>query len=142
MSRRFDEVPVKIIGDGAQSQAFILGTFYSKPFPVHCASKKPVDLSSDIICRSVMFLRNDRPLQNDHIWSGAPVVTAAADGTFSEVVGFYAFQFGPPDGVAEDFKMGKQKLEKMVKESKLTMCGAIMPSNEFKRSWEIVPGNE
>jgi hypothetical protein len=142
MSRRFDEVPVKIIGDGAQSQAFILGTFYSKPFPVRCGRKKPVHLSSDIISRSVMFLRNDRPLQDDHIWSGAPVVTAAADGAFSEVVGFYAFQFGPPDGVAEDLKMGKQKLEKMVKESKLTMCGAIMPSNEFKRSWEIVPGNE
>jgi hypothetical protein len=142
MSRRFNEVPVKIIGDSAQSQAFILGTFYSKPFPVHCGNKKPVDLVSDVISRSVMFVRNYLPLQNEHIWSGAPVVTGAADGTFSEVVGFYAFQFGPPNGVAEDLKMGRRKLEKMIQESKLTMCGAVMPSNEFKMTWEIVPGNE
>ena len=59
-----------------------------------------------------------------------------------EVVGFYAFQFGPPNGVAEDLRMSRGKLEKMVNESKLTMCGAIMPSNAFKKTWEIVPGNE
>jgi hypothetical protein len=142
MSRRFNEVAVKIIGDGAQAKTFILGTFYSKPFPVHCGNRRPVDLVNEVISRSVMFVRNLPPLQNEHIWSGTPVVTAAADQTFSEVVGFYAFQFGPPNGVAEDLRMSRGKLEKMVNESKLTMCGAVMPSNEFKKTWEIVPGNE
>lgn len=89
-----------------------------------------------------MFLRNDGPFPNDHLWSGAPVVTAAKDGTLSEVVGFQAFQFGPPNGVAEDFRMDKQWLTSMIEKSQITMCGAIMPSKEFKSTWEIVPGNE
>jgi hypothetical protein len=140
--RRFDEVPVQILGDGAQGQSFILGTFYSKPFPVHCASRKTVDLSNNVISRSVMFLRNDRPLQNDHMWSGAPVVTAGEDGTLSQVVGFHAFQFGPPGGDAEDFNRGTLMLEKLIQASRVTICGAIMPTNDFKSAWEIVPGNE
>jgi hypothetical protein len=140
--RRFDEVPVQILGDGAQGQSFTLGTFYSKPFPVHCASRKTVDLSKDVISRSVMFLRNDRPLQNDHMWSGAPVVTAGEDGSLSQVVGFHAFQFGPPGGDAEDFNRGTLILEKLIQASRVTICGAIMPTNDFKSAWEIVPGNE
>jgi hypothetical protein len=140
--RKFDEVPVQILGDGAQGQSFTLGTFYSKPFPVHCSSRKTVHLSSDVIGRSVMFLRNDRPLQNDHMWSGAPVVTAGEDGTLSQVVGFHAFQFGPPGGDAEDFNRGTLMLEKLIQASRVTICGAIMPTNDFKSAWEIVPGNE
>jgi len=140
--RKFDEVPVQILGDGAQGQSFTLGTFYSKPFPVRCASRKTVDLSNNVISRSVMFLRNDRPLQNDHMWSGAPVVTAGEDGTLSQVVGFHAFQFGPPGGDAEDFNRGALILEKLIQASRVTICGAIMPTNDFKSAWEIVPGNE
>jgi hypothetical protein len=140
--RRFDKVPVQILGDGAQGQSFTLGTFYSKPFPVHCASRKTVDLSNIVISRSVMFLRNDRPLQNDHMWSGAPVVIAGEDGTLSQVVGFHAFQFGPPGGDAEDFNRDTLILQRLIEASRVTICGAIMPTNDFKSAWEIVPGNE
>jgi hypothetical protein len=89
-----------------------------------------------------MFLRNDRPLQNDDIWSGAPVVTAGEDGTLSQVVGFHAFQFGPPGGDAEDFNRSTLILEKLIQASQVTVCGAIMPTKDFKSAWEIVPGNE
>lgn len=76
------------------------------------------------------------------MWSGARVVAAADDGTFSAVVDFQAFQFGPPKGKAEDFKSGKQRLTEMIKMSQVTMCGAIIPRSQFKQEWEIVPGNE
>ena len=130
----FDNVPVRILGDHAQAKT--IGCYY-EAIPIH-SEKEKLQLSQDVVKRSLLFRRDKSPFSDSSSLSGAPVVTKDDHGNYVQVVGFQAFQFQPPKAQAEELDQTKSKVEQRLRAGQVTICGAIIPGNSFKDTWQIV----